>query len=289
MRVPGGRTRRQLLAQARIRGPAGAALARRHGHAREVVISLTSYPARIDVAWQALRSLLRQSVRADRVVLVVYEGDFPDRRLPPRVEACRAEGLEVLWSPENAPGHLKLLPVMAAYPDALIVTADDDTLYPRRWLAGLLRANDQNPTAILAYRAHEIGVSDGQGLRPYKSWPYATAATPWQRVFPTGVGGVLYPPGSLPHVAFDLDTALDLCPTADDVWFKAMSLLKGTPSLVVNDRKVNLVVVLRSQNETLMQVNVGRSADGRSANDDQLERTLTRFELWPRLLAANTS
>ncbi len=277
MRPIGVRTRRQLLAQTRVRAPRWP-MPSSARVAREVVLSLTTYPARVDGAWQAIRSLLRQSAPADRVVLVLYEGDFPQQNVPPRLATLESEGVEILWSAVNARSHLKLLPVLEAFPDAIVVTADDDTLYPWRWLAGLREGHKRDPCAVLAYRAHEMQLGAATALRPYNSWPRATPDSPWSRVFPTGVGGVLYPPGALAQEAFDLELALRLCPTADDVWFKAMTLLNDTRSAVLPGRPEDLVVVLRSQATQLMQLNVRCGA-----NDEQLERTLSHFELWPLL------
>jgi hypothetical protein len=47
------------------------------------------------------------------------------------------------------------------------------------------------------------------------------------RLLPLGVGGVLYPPGILHSEVVNAGVFLNICPTADDIWFKAMSLLKG--------------------------------------------------------------
>lgn len=46
--------------------------------------------------------------------------------------------------------------------------------------------------------------------------------------FPTGVGGILYPPNVLDSRVVDDTLFMNLCPTADDVWFKACSLMKHT-------------------------------------------------------------
>jgi len=52
--------------------------------------------------------------------------------------------------------------------------------------------------------------------------------------FAYGTGGILYPPGCMDARVFDIATFRALCPTEDDVWFKAMSLLRDTPVAATN-------------------------------------------------------
>jgi hypothetical protein len=275
MKFPGTRTRRQLLAQARLRLPRLGFLESSHGLDQEIVVSLTTYPARVDSAWQAIRTILRQRVAPDRVILSLYEGDFPNRELPHKLSQIEEAGVEIIWFEQNLRSYLKFLPALARFPDDIIVTADDDTLYPWTWLEQLVRTHRRFPEAVVAVRAHAIQVHPGQAPEPYNTWPRATSATPWRSVFPTGVGGVLYPPRALAGEVLDAELALEICPSADDIWFKAMSLLKGTPCVVTQEESEDPIVVLRSQHQQLMAVNVGEGA-----NDEQLVRTFSQFGLW---------
>jgi hypothetical protein len=45
--------------------------------------------------------------------------------------------------------------------------------------------------------------------------------------FPTGVGGVIYPPGSLDPRVTDTSIFMRLCPGQDDLWFYWMGRLNG--------------------------------------------------------------
>ncbi|MGZ6792725.1 MAG: hypothetical protein ACXVFV_07210, partial [Mycobacteriales bacterium] len=110
-------------------------------------------------------------------------------------------------------------------------------------------------------------------VAPYSTWPHATTSTPGGRTFLTGVGGILYPPGSLDPRVADVGSAMRLCPTADDVWFKAMSLLNGRGCRVVRDGFLELAPTAR-RGPSLLSVNVG---EGR--NDQQISAVAAHFGL----------
>jgi Glycosyl transferase family 2 len=252
--------------------------------ATSVIVSLTSFPARVDRVRPTLWSILAQSRPPDRLVLVLAEDDFPDRRLPSRITELETLGVELRWVARNIGSYKKLIPILADHSTDLIVTADDDVLYPRNWLADLLEAHRQAPDRIIAHRAYAIAMRAERPL-PYSQWRPADTRTPSRRVFPTGRGGILYPPAALPPEVFDVDLALQLCPYADDIWFKAMSLKAGTPVGVVSDTFNNFYETLLSQRNSLSYTNwaIVNAGDVRTRNDYQLEAVFDHFDLWSYL------
>ena len=94
-----------------------------HGLRSPLIVSLTSYPARFGSLHLVLRSLLTQSVRADRVVLWLDEGD--EHLLPPAVTSL---GVETRICPRWR-SYKKIIPTLMEWPEAHIVTADDDIYY----------------------------------------------------------------------------------------------------------------------------------------------------------------
>lgn len=203
---------------------------RPHGLAHSLIVSLTSYPARYPTLAKTLKSLLDQDVAADRTVLWVAHDDLA--ALPAEVRALEAYGLEIQACADTR-SFKKLIPALHAFPDASIVTADDDVYYRPGWLGDLVAAARADPGAIVAHRCH-LALHDGDGIfRPYGAWRRATAEpadTGEGMLFPTGVGGVLYPPGALDPRVLDVASFQALCPRADDVWFFWMARLAGTRS-----------------------------------------------------------
>jgi GT2 family glycosyltransferase len=198
-----------------------------------VVVSFTSYPARIQIAAAAAASLLRQDAKPDAVVLWLDEADFPrrDADLPPVFDALRRRGLDVRWCRPGLRSYKKLVPSLETWPDAVLVTADDDIFYPRDWLGGLLAAHRIHPSDIAAYRVRRIVFDALCRPRPYAQWPLnepESEGTPPVSLLPTTGGGVLFPPRSLHPDATDEATFLRVAPAADDLWFWAMAARNAT-------------------------------------------------------------
>jgi hypothetical protein len=181
-----------------------------------LIISLTSYPPRFPSLDLAIRCLLDQSARPDLIVLWLTSEDA--LHVPASVARLQSDLFQIRTVETDARSLNKLVPALAAFPDSFIVTADDDIHYPRDWLSGLIDANRRYPNQILCRRAHRIRVVDGRIL-PYRQWDRDIAAEESHpALFPTGVGGVLYPPHAMPPETMDVQTFLRLCPTGDDIW-----------------------------------------------------------------------
>jgi hypothetical protein len=275
------RRAKHVTARVAIRLPhlASTELPSLNGLQPRVLVSLTSYPARIGSAWITIESILRQTDPPDEVLLVLCREEFPRGAIPKRLERMTRKGLRIMWVNENTRSYKKLLPALREHPDAVIVTADDDTIYPKSWLDSLLEGHRDRPNEILGHRGTEILVTNG-GLAPYSTWPRASARTPSNKVFLTGMGGILYPPASLPDVALDHGLALRLCPSTDDIWFKIMALLAGTAVGKLSRGDGDFPAGRATQATALWHHNV---THGR--NDEQFARALDHFGLWSALTA----
>jgi hypothetical protein len=68
--------------------------------------------------------------------------------------------------------------------------------------------------------------------------------------------GTLYPPGLLDERVFDKDTIKKHCLSADDIWMKTMSLLKGTKVVKTKKYPRPFTIISDSQTETLALENI---------------------------------
>lgn len=195
-----------------------------HGLPARLIVSLTSYPKRFDVLAPTLKTLLTQSVAPDAVVLWIAHQDVA--ALPPEVRKLESQGL-VIRATDDLQSYKKIIPALAEYGDAFIITADDDVYYPRGWLETFTTAYVPGEKAALSYRAHRM-IFSGRGLAPYSDWIFEIAElAPGNEVFFTGVGGVLYPPGLLHPDVMNVDLLRELCPRGDDIWLNWMVRLNG--------------------------------------------------------------
>lgn len=246
----------------------------RHGLSAPLVVSLTSYPVRFATLSLTLRSLLLQSVRPDHVILWVAE----EHRgaLPRDILALQAHGLTISFCDNELRSHNKYIHSFKLYPDAFIVTADDDTYYWRHWLRQLVSAYDPQERTIPCHRILRISLT-GNGLpAPYRQWQWdSDERGASSLIFPTGVGGVLYPPHSLAPEVSDRERILALCPREDDAWLFWMAQRNGFQFKLAH-RARRLVHWHGTQEHGLMWQNV---YDG-SGSDEQIKALIAAYG-WP--------
>ena len=225
----------------------------------DVVVSLTSYPPRFATLHLTLKSLLSQSQAPARVVLWIAHADMD--RLPPAVTALRAAGLEI-EACDDTRSYKKMIPLLQQGEQRAIVTADDDVYYWRDWLRQLSEARVPGRLEVVCHRMHRMRL-DAAGLPlPYSDWEHDVRDTRADVMhFPTGIGGVLYPPGVFGPEVLDVAAFTALCPNGDDIWFYWMARGHGARSKRVAD--VNQLYCWEgSQEAALWQNNlVGKAND----------------------------
>ncbi|MEM6584695.1 MAG: glycosyltransferase family 2 protein [Pseudomonadota bacterium] len=200
-----------------------------HGLGARVVITLTSYPARFNHLSKTLRSLLDQTTAPDDVQLWIAEEDMA--ALPAEVGALAKAGLSIRPC-RDLKSYKKLVPALERDAAAIHITADDDVYYPPDWLGRFVDAARDHPSTVIAMRSHMASRKSDGTLAPYAEWELAAdrlvPEEPREALFPTGVGGVLYPPGCFDPRVLDEDTFMELCPRGDDIWLFWMARLAGT-------------------------------------------------------------
>lgn len=199
---------------------------------QQVIVSLTSFPAAIPYAAQAVQSILKGNVLPDKVVLYLTFSQFNERKIPQELLKLTKDSpiFEIRNYDRDIRSYRKLIPALKDFPDAVIVTIDDDVTYHKNMLRDLLRLHEQLPNAILAHRAKRMKPSE-----PYRRWSkYRWYSFLFQRIhsdfknIQTGVGGVLYPPHSLKQDMLDVELFTSIAPTTDDIWFWAAGVANGT-------------------------------------------------------------
>lgn len=204
-----------------------------------LVISLTSYPVRINSIRPCLESLLKQSVKPEKIILWLSPEEFPklERDLPQEIMRLTEQGLEIRWT-GNIRSYKKLIPTLREFGDQAIVTADDDAVYPRDWLESMYNEYRSCGYAkkLYAHRVHRITFSESGQIRPYLQWFWEIRDNSCSYLnMATGVGGILYPPGCLHAEVLNHAAFTRLAPRSDDLFFWAMAVLNDTPTQVVSD------------------------------------------------------
>lgn len=193
----------------------------------KLIVSLTSYPPRFKTLHLCLKSLFRQSQKPDKIILNL-SSDIALENIPKKILRLQKYGLEIYRECKDIKPHKKYLYTMTRFPNAVVVTADDDVLYPYHWLKSLYKSYLEHPNCISARRVHKIQRNLNGEATPYASWIHeCTSVTePSADLLAVGVGGVLYPPHlfNLNADYFNMELIKKYCLNADDIWLKFIEL-----------------------------------------------------------------
>jgi hypothetical protein len=243
-----------------------------HGLPGELIVSLTSYPPRFVTLFPTLQGLLSQTVRADRIILWVSHTDLD--LLPGKIRALEKAGLEIRVT-QDIGSYTKIIPALNKFPEAFIITADDDLYYRTSWIEDLVSGWNGSKNQIVCHRAHQIKFNEAGVPIPYTQWnldiddPAESVS-----IFPTSGAGILYPPGSLSPDVLDEASFKDLCPNADDVWLYWMGRKAGsTYKKTAGNHKI--IMWPGSQKVALVYENFFGTG-----NDDKIKKMIHHYG-WP--------
>lgn len=244
----------------------------------EIIVSLTSFGKRVNDVCFTIESLMQQSRKANRIILWLDE-DYDLTSLPASLELQQQRGLKILLT-KDIRSYKKLIPALIAYPEAAIITVDDDILYEFDILDRIITSYLSDTTSIHACRIHSMSFDKQGNLKPYIEWNWrmANEENP-ARNFLTGCGGILYPPHSLAPQVIEQDIFTAICPTADDVWFTAMALFNGTQIKKVptrNPKGEDYIENPTVQDVGLRNINVGENG----CNDKQIKAVFSKYDIY---------
>jgi hypothetical protein len=248
----------------------------------KVIVSLTSYPARIPRIHYTIISLLKQTIKPDEIILWLGNEQFHNKNddLPEEILKLQNHGLTIKYC-KDIRSYKKLIPALLEYPNDIIVTADDDVFYPNHWLGLLINSYKQDQASIHCHRAHKITFTQNGDMCSYNDWKEAIdykETIPCYTNFLTGVGGILYPPHVLYEDILREDLFTKLAPMNDDIWFWAMAVMNGTKIRIVEKNISRFIPNYPIEYEDLfepkglMSINVSQSY-----NDVQIKQVLKHY------------
>lgn len=194
-----------------------------------VIVSLTTFPARIQKIWIVIESILHQQYAPAKIILWLSIEQFPSvADLPASLLKLQARGLEICLVDGDLKSHKKYYYFLQEYPQDFLVTIDDDIIYPETLIGDLMAYHKKYPDAICCHRARQM-VRNKKGIAPYTEWPELRLEKgPGVDVFQTSGGGTLYPPGSLHPEVLNKNVFTKYCFFADDIWLNCMSQMNNT-------------------------------------------------------------
>ena len=246
----------------------------------EIIVSLTTHGKRIYDVHATIESIMQGSVRPNRILLWLSE-DYRTTVLPLTLQRQMTRGLEIRFC-KDIRSYTKLVPALESFPEAAIITIDDDILYPHDTLEFLVNAYREHPRCICANWIREYPHDLERKYISLLKWPQLFDTDDIsERFFFEGFAGVLYPPHSLDAEVFNKTVFLDICKYADDVWFNAMALKAGT-KVKYAWKHYSIASFINNedgQGIALRHIN----CEGELLNDVQLKSVFTKYGLWEKL------
>lgn len=235
---------------------------------KRVIVSLTSFPIRINKVWLVIESILRQKHKPDKIILWLSKDQFSSLdSLPKNLISLKKRGLEIRLCDNNIRSHKKYYYAFKEYPNDIVITIDDDIIYSPKLLTNLILLSNDFPESICCNHASEILI-EAEQLCSYVKWKsVGSKIINTNKLMPIGVGGVLYPPNSLSDNVFDIDVFSNYCFLADDIWLNIMARLKNT-KVSKSSYESHYLPIMYKSNKTLNSKNVDEGL-----NDKQLIRT----------------
>lgn len=244
----------------------------------KVIVSFTSHPGRISSVHLTVESLLKQKSKPEKILLWLSKEQFPgmEKDLPKDLlDLTQNSIFEIRWADDDFAPHKKYLYTVKEYPDHPFIIVDDDVIYDENLVGKLMDSYRRYPDCISCMRANLMMFRSDGNPRIYDKWVLdykVLQDIPSYQLLPTGVGGVLYPPHSLPEETFDQEAIKETCLYCDDLWLKIMAVSNGYRTVVPRER-CEYEQIPGTQETALWRKNVHRNN-----NDVSLELILEYFD-----------
>lgn len=202
----------------------------------DLIVSLTSYGRRVsdNVVYYTILSILNQTVLPKRVILWLDCDNWNSRNIPKKISRLLSFGVDIRYC-KDLYSYKKIIPALKAFPEEVILTIDDDVIYPKSFISDFWNAHLNYPNRICASCMSRPIFSNGN-LLPYNSWVDSAYGVCAPIEIPKGVGGVLYPVGALNGEVLNESVFLKLAKDADDIWLWIMAIKNMTPKYKIKMR-----------------------------------------------------
>lgn len=231
---------------------------------KKIIVSLTTFPARIDKVWIVIECMLRQTVCPDKIVLYLSKEQFSEKsKLPKSLLAYEGKGLNIELMDGDLRSHKKYRYAFFEYVNDIVITIDDDIYYPLDMIEQLL-CHVKDKKNVVVFRYGNIVTYDEKGkILPYSLWKTVADSENPNLFFGSG-GGTLFFPSSLYNDVCNEELFLELTPSADDIWLNVMTRLGDCKLIKLKSEQI--LPILYKENEKLSSIN-----NGNSQNDVQIE------------------
>ena len=188
----------------------------------KIIVSLTSYKPRLSTINKIIDSILKQTLKPNKIILTLFYKDY--NLLPKKIKVYLIKNnIELIIVNIDIRPHKKYFFSMQKYPYDIIITLDDDIIYEKNTIKSLFYSYLKYPDCISARRVNLIKYNKKKKRKTlnYNNFikDYKLIKKPSFKLLATGIGGILYPPNIL-KIHYSLIYELYKCITSDDLYLK---------------------------------------------------------------------
>lgn len=193
-----------------------------------LVVSLTSFPNRINRVWMTIESMLRQTTKPKYIVLWLSREQFPneEKDLPRSLVNQTERGLLIRFVDGNARSHKKYYYAFKEYAEYSVVTIDDDLLFPSYFIQSIYACSLSHPQDVIASFGSKFYWDDNKEQIIEIPGSPKCGLSRYDYFFGSGAG-TLFKPDLLKSQLDTLTRIQEICPTADDVYLNALTRICG--------------------------------------------------------------
>lgn len=250
-------------------------------HNLKIIISLTTISSRINRIHQVIKSLLANDVSLlkHNIIIVLYISSNPylldkgitnipsDLLSLAKDHTIRSSKISFkIENVQNCGPHRKYI-FNKLNDDDLMITVDDDTIYPNNFIYNMVKAMETYD-CVIATRGRKI-ITDNLRIAKYRSWDKKNFSNkPHLNNVGTGKDGIAYKLNHLHPNVWNIEAALKFAPRADDLWLKAHSLLQGIPTRILTS---SLEDEFTEIGDPLSKISLFNEFNKKGGNDKALE------------------
>ena len=222
----------------------------------KVTVSLTSYPARIPYVHLAIKSLMMQTYKPDRIVLWLAEEQFSTKELPKELTDLQKYGLEIVWM-HDIYGHKKYFyPVINQADNEVVITYDDDIIYSPNSIKRLMKTHKKYPNCLVCERGQTLCNENIDNPGKWRTLSNIGIKKPTYSMNPSPGGGCLISKGAFHPDAVNEAKIRALAYKNDDLWYMFMCAENGTKMIKTRKNHRTFTTVAGSQTEQMAFENV---------------------------------
>lgn len=191
-------------------------------HNNKVIVSFTSFPARIENVWLVVECMLRQTLRPAKIFLWLSKEQFPsEESIPQSLRSREGDIFEIRMVEGDIRSHKKYYYIFKECPGALVFLIDDDLYYPTDIIEKSIEEYSKGESSVICNYGFQMKYENSV-LLPYKYWRRMVHYSTAPNLFFGSGGGTLIDTTKLNSIATNISLATKLTPIADDIWLNAV-------------------------------------------------------------------